>query len=162
MNTKLAWKIVATTITSFILVIIAATPLAAEQPLDSSEYNYCCRSHPGWGRGRYSTRYDLNKLETLNGEVVSIDTYTSRRGVSQGVHLLVNTGKETLEVHLAPSWYLEDQDFAIAPEDKIVITGSRINIDGEEAVIARQIKKGNETLILRDETGFPLWRSWRR
>ncbi len=162
MNTKLAWKIVATTITSFILVIIAAIPLAAEEPLDSSEYNYCCHSHPGWGRGRYSTRYDLNKLETLNGEVVSIDTYTSRRGVSQGVHLLVNTGKETLEVHLAPSWYLEDQDFAIAPEDKIVITGSRINLDGEEAVIARQIKKGNETLILRDETGFPLWGSWRR
>ena len=164
MKTKLVWKILATTITSLILVAITASPLAAEEPLDSTEYLYCCQDNQsGWNRGRYSRRYDLNNIETLDGEVVSVDTYTSRRGVSQGVHLLVNIGKETVEVHLAPSWYLEERDFEIAPEDKIAITGSRININGEQAIIASQIKKGNATLTLRDENGFPLWRGrgWR-
>ena len=116
----------------------------------------------GGGRGRYGRKYDLSQIETLDGEVVSVDAYTSRRGVSQGVHLLVKTGKETLDVHLGPSWYLEDQNFVITPEDKIAITGSRINIDGESAIVASQIKKGSETLVLRDENGFPLWSGWRR
>ena len=44
---------------------------------------------------------------------------------------------------------------------KIAITGSRITIDGEQTIIARQIKKGKETLVLRDEAGVPLWRGWR-
>ncbi len=163
MNTKLVGKIVAAIITSLMILAIAASPLAAEEPFDNDEYPYCCRDNQsGWSRGRYNRRYDFKKIETLDGEVISVDTYTSRRGVSQGVHLLVNTGKEKIEVHLAPSWYLEDRDFEIAPEEKIAITGSRINVDGEQAIIARQIKKGNETLILRDENGFPMWRGWRR
>lgn len=169
MNTKLAWKILAATITSFILIAIAASPLAAEEPFDNSEYPYCCHDNQFgwgsgrcWGSGRYSRRYDVNKIETLNGKIVSVNGYTSRREISQGVHLLVDTGKETVEVFLAPSWYLEDRDFVIAPEDKIVITGSRINLDGEAAIVAREIKKGNATLVLRDENGFPLWRGWRQ
>ncbi len=163
MHTKLAWKIVAVTISSFILIAIAPTPLAAEEPLDNFDYPYCCQGNQfGGGRRGYGRKYDLSQIETLDGEVVSVDAYTSRRGVSQGVHLLVNTGKETLDVHLGPSWYLEDQNFVITPEDKIAITGSRINIDGESAIVASQIKKGSETLVLRDENGFPLWSGWRR
>ena len=171
MNTKLVQKIVAVTITSLILAAIGLSPslqsasitLAAEETLDNSEYPYCCQGNPsGWGRGRYNGKYyDLNKVETLNGEVISVDRFKSRRGVSQGVHLLFNTGKETLKVHIGPSWYLEDRDFAIAPEDQIEIVGSRINIDGKPAIIASQIKKGSETLMLRDENGLPLWRGWR-
>ncbi|MDJ0687144.1 MAG: hypothetical protein QNJ41_01410 [Xenococcaceae cyanobacterium MO_188.B32] len=163
MKIKLARKIFATTTVCFILLSIAASPLAAEEPLDNSEYIYCCQDNQlGWGRHRYGRRYDLNKVETLDGEVVSIDAYRSRRGIAQGVHLLVNTGKETVEVHLGPSWYLEERDFAITPEEKITITGSRIDINGEQAIIASQIKQGNKTLVLRDENGFPLWRGWRR
>lgn len=163
MKIKLARKIFATTTVCFILLSIAASPLAAEEPLDNSEYIYCCQDNQlGWRRHRYGRRYDLKQVETLDGEVVSVDAYTSRRGISQGVHLLVNTGKETVEVHLGPSWYLEERDFAITPEEKITITGSRIDINGEQAIIASQIKKGNETLVLRDENGFPLWRGDRR
>ena len=163
MKIKLAGKILAVTITSLMLVALSALPLAAEQPLDNFEYPYCCRENkPGWSGEKYSRTYNPNKLETLNGEVVSVDSHTSRRGVSQGVHLLVNIGKETVEVHLAPSWYLKNQDFEITPEDKIAITGSKIDINGEQAIIASQIKKGNQTLILRDENGFPLWHGWGR
>ncbi len=157
MNTKLVWKILAAIMTSFMLIAIAASPLAAEEPYNNSEYPYCCRDN------RFGSRkYDVNKIETLNGKVVSVDAYTSRRVISQGVHLLVDTGKETVEVLLAPSWYLENRDLVIAPEDKIVITGSRIDLDGEPAIVAREIRKGNTTLVLRDENGFPLWRGWRQ
>ncbi len=166
MKIKLAGQVLVATITSVILVVMVASPLAAEEPIDNSEYIYCCQDNqPGWRRTRYlRNNYALGKSEILNGQVVSVDRYTFRRGSSEGIHLLVSTGTETVEVHLAPSWYLEEQNFDIAPEDEIAITGSRINLDGEEAIVARKIKKGNETLFLRDENGFPLWRrhGWKR
>ena len=163
---KLVGKILTVTVTSLVFLAIAATPLAAEEPIDSTEYPYCCHSSSGWNRGRSNPRYNPNQVETINGEVVRVDSYSSNRGTSQGIHLLVSTGKETIDVHLAPSWYLEERDFAIAPEDKITITGSKIDLNGEQGIIARQIKKGNESLILRDRYGYPLWRrqggGWRQ
>ena len=71
---------------------------------------------------------------------------------------MIKTPQETIEVHVAPSWYLAEQDFEIDTEEKVIVIGSRINIDGEEAIIAREIKKGDRTLTLRDENGFPMWR----
>jgi hypothetical protein len=77
--------------------------------------------------------------------------------MSQGLHLLLNTGKETVDVHLGPAWYLENQDIIIKPKDKIEVTGSRITFAGQPALIAGQVKKGDTTLILRDDNGFPMW-----
>lgn len=161
MNVKLVRKILAITTTSLILVAVAA-PIAAEEPLDRTEYSYCCNSKSESRKERYSTRYKPEKVETINAEVVKVNRYSFRGRMSQGIHLLVDTGNDTIEVHLAPSWYLEDRDFTFAPEDKIIITGSRISLDGEPEIIARQIKKGDRIFTLRDEDGYPLWRGWRR
>jgi hypothetical protein len=46
----------------------------------------------------------------------------------------------------------------IEVNDTIVINGSRVTIDGNPAIIAAQVKKGNEILKLRDENGIPAWR----
>ncbi|MGV2829930.1 hypothetical protein [Myxosarcina sp. GI1(2024)] len=76
MKIKLAKKLLVATLTSFILVAPAANPLASEEPLEDSEYPYCCQQNrSGWHRGRYGRSYDLNQSETFNGEIVSIDTY---------------------------------------------------------------------------------------
>ena len=161
MKITLMRKIIIAIATTGILMAIVAEPLAAEPPFDRSEYPYCCRGdRSDWLRRRYSQSYDSEDIE-IEGEVVSVENNLSRRGSFQGVHLLVKTNKETVEVHLGPSWYLENRDFKVAPKDQIAILGSRINFDGE-AIIARQITKGENTLILRDRNGYPLWRGWRR
>ncbi|MGB5634584.1 MAG: hypothetical protein WBM86_17630 [Waterburya sp.] len=36
--------------------------------------------------------------------------------------------------------------------------GSRISIDGKPAIVAREIRKGDRILVLRDENGIPMWR----
>ncbi|MEO0927606.1 MAG: DNA-binding protein, partial [Cyanobacteria bacterium J06643_13] len=74
----------------------------------------------------------------------------------------VNTNKETIDIHVAPSWYLAEQEFEISPQDNLTVKGSRIKVDGEEAIIAREIIKGDKTLVLRDENGIPMWRGQRR
>lgn len=99
--------------------------------------------------------YDPKTVETAQGKVLSIDKTQQARG---GVHLMLQTDKETVAVHLGPSWYVDKQTPKIEANDTISVTGSRVTIDGKPAVIAAQVKKGNEILKLRDENGIPVWR----
>ncbi|MBE7446578.1 MAG: DNA-binding protein [Planctomycetia bacterium] len=121
------------------------------------------RGGGGWGMGApYSRMFDPKTVETISGEVVSVDIITPMKGMCYGVHLMVKTDKETISVHLGPGWYIENQDTKIEPKNKIEVTGSRIIFDGKPAIIAAEIKKGEELLKLRDEKGFPFWSGWRR
>ena len=117
----------------------------------------------GWGPGTpYGRMYNPQTVETVVGEVVSVDKVTPMKGMADGVHLMVKTDKETISVHLGPSWYIENQDVEIAPTDKIAVKGSRITLEGKPAIIAAEVKKGDEVLMLRDASGIPVWSGWRR
>jgi len=117
----------------------------------------------GWATGSpYNQMYDLKTVETLTGEVVSVDKVTPMKGMSYGVHLTLKTDKETVSVHLGPGWYIENQDIRIEPKDRVDVTGSRITYEGKPAILAAEIKKGEETLKLRDEGGVPVWSGTRR
>jgi hypothetical protein len=116
----------------------------------------------GWGPGgAYMKLYDPKTIESISGEVVTVDV-VPMRGMSGGVHLTLKTEKETIPVHLGPSWYLERQDLKLAPKDTVEIKGSRVTFNGKPAVIAAEVKKGDETLVLRDEAGLPAWSAMRR
>jgi hypothetical protein len=117
----------------------------------------------GWGsRAPYGRIYNPQTVETISGEVVSVDKITPMKGMSYGVHLTLKTDKETISVHLGPGWYIENQDVKIAPGDKIEVKGSRITFEGKPALIAAELKKGDAVLVLRDASGFPVWSGWRR
>lgn len=117
----------------------------------------------GWGMGTaYGKMYNLKTVETISGEVVSVDKITPAKGMSYGVHMTVKTDKETISVHIGPGWFIENQDIKIEPKDKVEIKGSRITFEGKPAIIAAEVKKGDEILKLRDENGFPAWSGWRR
>jgi hypothetical protein len=116
----------------------------------------------GWGMGtQYGRMYSPKTVETISGEVVSIDKITPMKGMSYGIHLTVKTNKETISVHLGPGWYIESQDIKIMPNDKVKVKGSRITFEGKPAIIAAEVKKGDQVLKLRDENGFPTWSGWR-
>ncbi|OPY64178.1 MAG: hypothetical protein A4E62_02901 [Syntrophorhabdus sp. PtaU1.Bin002] len=117
----------------------------------------------GWGtEGQYGRMYDPKTVETIAGEVTDVQRIAPIKGMSYGVHVIVKTDKETLPVHLGPAWYIENQDIKIQPKDKIEVKGSRIAFQGKPAIIAAEVKKGDETLQLRNENGFPVWSGWRR
>ena len=117
----------------------------------------------GWGMGAaYGKMYDPKTVETISGEVISVDKIIPVKGMSYGVHLTVKTDKETISVHMGPGWFMENQDIKVGPKDKVEIKGSRITFEGKPAVIAAEVRKGDEILKLRDEDGFPVWSGWRR
>jgi hypothetical protein len=121
------------------------------------------RGSGGWGPGAgYGRMYDPKTVATVRCDVVSVDTLVPKKGMSPGVHLTVKTAQETLSVHLGPEWYISGQDIKIAPGDVVEIEGSRVTFDGKPAIIAAQITKGADVLVLRDAEGFPAWAGWRR
>lgn len=121
------------------------------------------RGSGGWGMGSsYNRMYDPKTVETISGEVVSVDRMTPVKGMSYGVHLTLKTDKETVSIHLGPVWYIENQDIKIEPKDKVEVKGSRIAFEGKPAIIAAEVRKGDEVLKIRDENGFPFWSGWRR
>jgi hypothetical protein len=120
------------------------------------------RGSAGWGPGSgYQKMFDQKTVETIKGQVTSVETFTPRRGMSGGVHLNLKTDKETVSVHLGPSWFLENQDVKIEKGDKIEVAGSRLTFNGAPALIATHIKKGSAVLKLRDDDGYPVWAGWR-
>jgi hypothetical protein len=117
----------------------------------------------GWGRGNpYCGMYNQEAAEKISGEVVSVDKIVRGKEGFYGIHLTVKTDKETVAVHLGPGWYIENQDTKIETKDKVEITGSKIFYEGKPAIIAYEVKKGDDILALRDANGFPAWSGSRR
>jgi hypothetical protein len=106
--------------------------------------------------------YDLKTVETVRGEVVAVERFTPVKGMSAGLHLQVKTDKEILSVHLGPEWYLERQELEIKVKDLVEVRGSRLAFEGKPALIAAEVRRGDDTLTLRDASGFPAWSGWRR
>jgi hypothetical protein len=121
------------------------------------------RGSGGWGPGSpYQRMYDPQTVQTINGTVASVDKAMPLRGMSAGIHLMVKTDKGALRVDLGPEWYIQRLDTKIDKGDQVEVKGSMVKIDGKEALITSEVKKGDETLVLRDSAGIPAWAGWRR
>lgn len=140
-----------------VVALLMATTAVFAQPMKGG------RGSGGWGAGgAYQRMYNPATVETITGEVVKVDTITTMKGMTHGIHLQVKTDKETIPVHLGPAWYIERQDTKIAVGDKVEVKGSRITFSGAPAILAAEVKKGDAVLKLRDDKGFPAWAGWRK
>jgi len=108
------------------------------------------------GPAAYGRMYNPATVETVTGEVVSVDRVAWGRR-AQGVHLTLKTGQETLTVHLGPSWFVDQQGVKLNKGDQVEITGSRVDFQGDKVLIAREVKKGGQVMTLRDAQGVPRW-----
>lgn len=70
--------------------------------------------------------------------------------------IVVNTSTDNLTVHLGPAWFLENQDLRIAKGDTVQVEGSRVAVQSKPVVLAASVRKGDDTLQLRDEAGVPV------
>jgi hypothetical protein len=116
----------------------------------------------GWGPDTpYCRLYNGKTVETVEGIVTGVQRFIPGRGMSAGVRLLVRVGLDIVEVHLGPEWYVENQDITIQPKDQVEVKGSKVSFRGQSAIMASEVRKGDDVLKMRDENGFPAWIAWR-
>ena len=70
-----------------------------------------------------------------------------------GSHLMVQTADGVVQVHLAPARVLRGQKITFAKNDNITVVGSKVPRLGNSDLIAREITRGNETIVFRDPQG---------
>jgi hypothetical protein len=117
----------------------------------------------GWGWNSEIVRmYDPETVQTREGQVLDVFTVAPRDAVGRGIHLQLRTRAGDIPVHLGPEWYLENQEIEIVPGDWITVTGSLVNFEGHEALIAARVARDHDVLDLRDARGFPRWAGWRQ
>jgi hypothetical protein len=141
-----------------VLAVLAVTvSLAAAEP------GRGWKGSGGWGMGGgYQRMYNPATMETVSGTIESIDRTVPMEGMSRGVHLTLKAEKGPVAVHLGPEWYVERQDIELKKGDSVEVKGSRVTFAGNPAIIAAEVKKGNNVLKLRDDNGVPAWAGWRR
>jgi hypothetical protein len=98
--------------------------------------------------------YDPGAVVTVTGAVEDFHE-SQTRGDHPGLHLILKTETETVEVHACPVRFIKELEFPIDKGDELKVVGSRPG--GGGIVVAREITKGQATLILRDEKGVPIW-----
>ncbi len=100
--------------------------------------------------------YNVATEVTLSGMVDEVKIVPGA-GSQGGVHLMLRTTSESLEIDLGPEWFMTQQKYKLAKGDTVTVTGSRLKAGTTDRVIAREIKKGTETMTFRDAKGFPKW-----
>jgi hypothetical protein len=110
--------------------------------------------------GMAAPAYDPATVVTRHCTVDSLDEVAPGdcRGCDGGIHLRATCDGEACDIHLGPASFVKGKNFPLAKGDEIAVTGSRVPYDGGTSLIAREVKKGEAALELRDEQGLPLWR----
>ena len=108
--------------------------------------------------------YNQNTETTIKGTVEQVRTAflpgggASRqaRGQFSGpIYLNLKSDSSTFRVFLGPSSFLESKNFKFAKGDQVEVTGSKL--PSNNAIVAREVKRGDQVLILRNPQGIPQW-----
>jgi hypothetical protein len=70
---------------------------------------------------------------------------------------VLKTEQGDIPVFLAPDWYLTEQNISLKAGDQVEVTGSKIALNGNPTILARDLKLGDKSAILRNIKGFPVW-----
>jgi len=129
----------------FILVVIAVVVLLSSvnpRPVKSDQV---------------SIKYDPMAELAITGIVEDVQVLQCPLNAGAGTHLVLKTESGPLIVHVAPTAFLASHEFIVAAGDQVKIVGSKVRYRGADALIAREITRRNQVLIVRRPDGKPLW-----
>jgi hypothetical protein len=113
---------------------------------------------PASTRIHYSTLYKPATVETIRGEIVSLGKTISGNGKTYCETLTLKTDKGSIWVIMKPETFRPKTNLSLGPRDQVEITGSRVVLPGKAAIIAAEMKKDRDTMVLRDSaSGRPAW-----
>ena len=71
--------------------------------------------------------------------------------------ITLKTAEETVLVRLGPKQYFDERDFVFSKGDLIEVTGVTFKEKGQTIVLATEVRKGGDTVMLRGKYGKPRW-----
>ncbi|MBK7864909.1 MAG: DNA-binding protein [Archangiaceae bacterium] len=106
--------------------------------------------------------FDPKTVVTVDGEVTRVQRVEHKMMNMMAVEATLKTADASFNVHLGPAWFIENQELKLEVGDRVTLTGSRVSVRGEPTLITAEVKRGDDTLKLREADGTPVWVAWRR
>jgi hypothetical protein len=102
-------------------------------------------------------RYDRSTELTLDGTVLYVGEGSLGLYVIM-IHRVEPDGPvDQITVQLAPTHFLANGGIAVSTGDRVKVVGCRVNWNGAEMILAREVTKKGRTVALRDRGGVPRW-----
>lgn len=104
-------------------------------------------------------KYDLHTEMKTNGVIDEIIARSvgTRKDFTE---LIIKSGEEKLHIFVCPKPFQVEMGISFSKGDQIAVTGSKIKQDDSDVILAREMVKGTDTLLFRDDKGNPVW-DWR-
>ncbi len=103
-----------------------------------------------------SPKYDAKTEETLKGTVDDVRVNGTDQKTKTAT-LVLKHGIEAVDVFLGPVSFLDAMEISFSKGDELQVVGSKVKTGEGQEILAREVTKGNDTLILREKGGKPVW-----
>ena len=102
-------------------------------------------------------KYDVAAEIKIKGVVDEVKDRECPISGTMGGHLMLKAEGKVYEVHIAPAKMVKSYDFVFQKGDEVEIKGIKTTFQGVDAILAREIKRGNDDFVFRDPQGKPIW-----
>jgi len=101
-------------------------------------------------------KYDLQTEAKTDGVVDEVNQLSvgTRKDFTE---LIIKSGDNKLHIYVSPKPFQEEIGITFAKGDHVSVTGSKVKQDTSEVILARELVKGTDTLMFRDNKGNPVW-----
>jgi hypothetical protein len=101
-------------------------------------------------------KYNLKSEVTASGVVEKVGDHRGRRGTPR-TEITLKTPAGIIEANLGPAIFLEENKLKLVKGDAVIVTGSQVSTSGGERILAREVRKASQTVVLRSPDGQPRW-----
>lgn len=102
-------------------------------------------------------KYDVATEAKFKGVVEEVKDRECPISGGMGAHFMIKVDGKEVEVHIAPTKFVKSYEVAFQKGDSVEITGTKVTFEGQDAILAREIKRGNDDFVFRDPKGKPIW-----
>ena len=153
----------------FSIVLLGCFLMACNGSLKEQSYSQQYGSKGGRGQGYrmqpYWIAHEVHTCATgkISGRITRLRVETFSQDMEPGLAMEVQTPDRGLvHVHLGPLWFLDRQETDLKPGDEVTIQAFCYKLEGQERLLAAEVKHKDHTLVLRDPQGHPYWEAWRK
>jgi DNA/RNA endonuclease YhcR with UshA esterase domain len=102
-------------------------------------------------------KYDISAETKIKGVIDEVKDRNCPISGTMGAHLMIKADGKVYEVHIAPTKFVKSYEVVFQKGDEIEIKGIKTTFQGVDAILAREIKRGNDDFVFRDPQGKPIW-----
>jgi DNA/RNA endonuclease YhcR with UshA esterase domain len=102
-------------------------------------------------------KYDVAQETKIKGVIDEVKDRNCPISGTLGSHLMIKADGKVYEVHVAPTKFVKSYEVVFQKGDEVEIKGIKTTYQGVDAILAREIKRGNDDFLFRDPQGKPIW-----